>query len=126
MRPGPFLFLFAALPRRKNWQEKFLKRVWPGKVTAVLKTIGGRDTVGLRIPNYPLLLAVLKKSKMVLTGTSANISGQPASGKINEVLEQFRNRQDQPDAAIDAGNLEPSKSSTIIDLTRPVMRILRK
>lgn len=80
-------------------QEKFLKKVWPGKVTVVLKRkkncglpailFGGKKTIGLRIPNYRLINGLLKKLNKPLTGTSANISGKSASTKIKEVLKQF-------------------------------------
>ena len=74
-------------------QEKFLKSVWPGKVTVVLKRkkrkkIYGvdRETIALRIPNYRLINELLRKTELPLTGTSANISGQPAPTKIKEIL----------------------------------------
>ena len=128
-KPLPFFIadLKAAkkLAKINRFQEKFLNRVWPGRVTAVLETIDGKDTVALRIPDFPLLLRVLKKSKMVLAQTSANISGEPASGKINEILSEFKNQENQPDAAIHAGDLPECQSSTIIDLTKINPRILR-
>ncbi len=45
-------------------QEKFLKKVWPGRITIVLKprkvqkifTID-KKTIGLRIPNYKLIIS---------------------------------------------------------------------
>jgi len=60
-----------------------------------------------------------------LTGTSANISGKPSSTKIKKILVYFGNQKIQPDLIIDAGDLEMSEPSTVIDLTRPKPRILR-
>lgn len=57
-------------------QEKFLRKVWPGKVTAVLK----KDVGGFRIPNDKFVLEVLKKFGGPLLQTSANISGEPPAG----------------------------------------------
>jgi L-threonylcarbamoyladenylate synthase len=113
-------------------QEKFLKSVWPGRVTAVLEKKGNfkiygvdRKTIGLRIPDYKLINILLEKTNKPLTGTSANISGKPGSTKIKEILKQFKNKKYQPDLTIDAGNLPKSKPSKIIDLTFSPHKILR-
>lgn len=115
----------------KKDQEKFSRKVWPGKVTLVLKRkkakIYGVDkkTIGLRIPNYKFLNQLLLIINRPLTGTSANISGKPPSTKIREVLKQFKNQKHQPDLIIEAGDLPKSRPSTIIDLTTKPAKILR-
>ena len=115
-------------------QEMFLKSVWPGKVTVVLKAknrkfpkgIGKpKKEIGLRVPDYEIINQLLRLCNRPLTGTSANISGKPASTKIKEVLKQFKNQKYQPDLIINAGNLPKSKPSTVIDLTISPPKILR-
>lgn len=105
-------------------QEKFLSKVWPGAVTVVLKKKDGSGTIGLRIPNRKLLLGLAKQTGP-LAETSANISGRPASTKFNEVLAQFKGNKEQPDLAIDGGDLPPSKASKVIDLTASPFKVLR-
>ncbi len=115
-------------------QEKFLKKMWPGKLIAVLKAkkefskgiISQWGKIGLRIPNYKLLIAILNKFKNPLAQTSANISGKPASTRIEEVLNQFEKQIILPDLIIDAGNLKHSKPSKVIDLTEEKPKTLRK
>jgi L-threonylcarbamoyladenylate synthase len=115
-------------------QEDFLKMVWPGKVTVVLKRrnvlpkiLSGRTkTIGLRIPDYKLVNNLLLKLNRPLTGTSANISGKPASTKIKEVIKQFKKEKTKPDLILDAGNLKPSSPSRVIDLTGKKFKILRR
>ena len=110
-------------------QEKFLKKVWPGKVTVILKAKGvlsSDDKIGLRIPDYKLITDLFKKFNKPLTGSSANISGKPASIKIKEVLKQFEKEKIQADLVIDVGNLKKAKPSTVIDLTDKKPKILRK
>lgn len=114
-------------------QEKFLKKVWPGKVTAVLKRKQGyriygvdKKTIGLRIPNHKVISYLLSVINSPLTGTSANISGRPPSTKIKDVLKQFENQKIKPDFIIDAGNLPKSRSSKVIDLTKKPPKILRE
>jgi L-threonylcarbamoyladenylate synthase len=121
---------FAIINKR---QERFLKRVWPGKVTVVLKKKKGKRiydvgkrTIGFRIPDYKLINTLLKKIDRPLIGTSANISGKPASTKIKEIIRQFRNKKYQPDLIIDAGNLAKSRPSKVIDITGKKIKILRK
>jgi L-threonylcarbamoyladenylate synthase len=114
-------------------EEQFLKKVWPGKITVVLKRkktkkkLYGVDkkTIALRIPEYRLVNNLLRKVGFPLAGTSANISGKPATTKIRKVIEQFRNKKFQPDLIVDAGNLKASKPSMVIDLTKE-LKILRK
>lgn len=115
-------------------QEKFLKMVWPGKITVVLKSrnvlpkriFGRTKTIGLRIPDYKLVNNLLLELNRPLTGTSANISGKPASTKIREVIKQFEKEKIKPDLVLDAGNLKPSSLSRVIDLTGKKFKILRR
>jgi len=111
-----------------KFQEKLLKKVWPGKVTVLLKAkkltkkifpksiISSENKIGLRTPNYKIINRLLRILNRPLTGTSANISGKPPSTKIKEILKQFKNQKYKPDLILDAGNLKLSLSSTIIDL----------
>jgi tRNA threonylcarbamoyl adenosine modification protein (Sua5/YciO/YrdC/YwlC family) len=130
-------------------QEKFLREAWPGKITVILKTkpkaqrlfkfgiISSEKKIGLRIPKYKLINLLLNKLNFPLTGTSANISGQPASTKIKEVLKQFapfrdksltgfENQKYQSDLIIDLGDLPKSKPSIVIDLIQFPPKILRE
>ncbi len=114
-------------------QEEFLKSVWPGRVTAVLerkkiktKLYGvDKKTIALRTPNFKLINFLLERLNRPLVGTSANISGKPASTKIKKVVPQFKNKKHQPDLIIDAGNLKLKKPSKVLDLTISPPRLLR-
>lgn len=122
----------AIIPRSK---KKFLRN---NKITSVFKAkksaikifpktvIGADGKIGIRIPKYGPIKKLFKIVKKPLVGTSANISGKPASGKISEVLTQFEKEKFFPDLVIDAGNLRLSKPSTVIDLTLNKNKILRK
>ncbi|MBZ9572577.1 threonylcarbamoyl-AMP synthase [Patescibacteria group bacterium] len=117
-------------------QEEFLEKVWPGKVTVVLRQrkncglpeilFGDKKTIGLRIPDYKLINQLLLIISRPLTGTSANISGFPASTKIKNVIKQFQDKKFQPDLILNVGNLKPSRPSKVIDLTGSKPKILRK
>ena len=121
------------LAKINSEQEKFLREVWPGKTTVILKPkrkfpkgIGQpKKEIGLRIPNHNWLLSLAKQLNRHLAETSANISGQPPSTKIKEVLRQFKGQKYQPDLVIDAGNLKKSRPSKVIDLTVLPPKVLR-
>ncbi len=113
-------------------QEKFLKSVWPGKVTVVLerkmiRRVYGinKRTIALRIPNFKPVNFLLEKLNRPLVGTSANISGKLPSGNLKEILRQFKGKKYQPDLIVDGGNLKPDKPSTVLDLTIWPAKILR-
>lgn len=106
--------------------EKTLKKSWPGKVTFVMKrndaykkNIYGLvdNTIALRIPKYKLLNDILEKIGAPLSQTSANISGNPASDNIDQIISDFEKEKIKPDLIIDSGEIEKSRSSRIIDLT---------
>ncbi len=103
-------------------QEGIMKKYWPGKITFLLKRknnlpevlFSGSNMIGIRIPDYELIKDLFKQIDFPLAQTSANISGEPASVKINHVLSQLENKK--PDLVIDAGDLAEAESSTVIDL----------
>ena len=105
-------------------REEYLKKVWPGQITAVLKRKGSgkiygldKKTIALRIPKHKLVLDLLSKTSRPLAGTSANIAGKLASTKIKEVIRQFKSKKNQPDLIVDVGDLAKNKPSKVIDLT---------
>ena len=127
------LEMAKSLARINKEQEKILKRVWPGKVTALFKAKSIRfpkgilsqdKKIGLRIPDYKPLNLLLKKLNSPLVETSANISGVKASTKIKEILRQFKEQKCQPDLVLDVGSLKFSLPSTVIDLIE--FKIMRR
>jgi L-threonylcarbamoyladenylate synthase len=102
-------------------QEEFLKNNWPGPVTVVFK----KGKPALRMPDDKFLLALMKRVGP-LAETSANISGQPATTKVQEVIEYFKDQKYQPDIILNGGDLKSTKPSRVIDLTGSKPIILRK
>ena len=67
------------------------ERFWPGGLTIVVESknllpqlTAGGQTVGLRIPNHPVLLQILQEFGGPIAITSANMSGQPAATSPDE------------------------------------------
>ena len=107
--------------------EKF----WPGPLTIVLKAKAeipsvvraGGDTIGLRCPDHPLTLAVLRAAELPLAAPSANPSGQPSPKTAEEVLAYYNG---SIDAVLDGGPCGIGTESTIISLADRPYRILRQ
>ncbi len=63
------------------------KQFWPGALTIVVEArdevpevlMGGLGTVGLRVPDHDLARQLISEAGCGITGTSANISGEPPS-----------------------------------------------
>ncbi len=121
--------------------EEMLLSVWPGSITILLEkkqfffanpemklaslVAGDKKAIALRIPDYKIIHYLAVKCGVPLVATSANISGQPASTKIKEVLGQFEKGSVKPDLILDAGDLKFSQASTILDLSKGKPMITR-
>ena len=110
---------------------KLAERFWPGPLTMILKrrenvpdaiTAGG-DTVGIRVPDHALTLALLEKTGLPLTGTSANLSGEESAMSGEEALQIFDGKID---GVVDGGACTGGVPSTIVDMTCEPPRILRQ
>lgn len=110
-----------------------LGKIWPGPVTVLLEKkralpaslSAGQKTIGLRIPDYKLVNFLIELLGRPITATSANISGQPPSTKINDVTSQFEKTSPQPDLILSAGDLVGSAPSTVLDLSGKEPKIVR-
>lgn len=76
------------------------------------------NTLGVRIPDYPLITQLVQSLGKPITATSANASGKKRPYTIADVLDRLSNHQKQLiDLIIDAGTLPPNPPSTVIDTT---------
>jgi len=103
----------------------------PGALTLVLLksssvpdivTAGG-VTVAVRVPAYPVPIALAEGLGTPIVGTSANLSGKPSSLTADEVRFQFG---DKIDLIIDGGRCPGGKESTIVDVTGETPVVLRE
>lgn len=107
--------------------EKF----WPGPLTIILKAKelipavvrAGGETIGLRCPDHPLTLSLLRKAQIPLAAPSANPSGLPSPKSAQEVLAYFDGKID---AVLDGGPCGIGTESTVISLADTPYRVLRE
>ena len=106
--------------------EKF----WPGPLTIVLKSKpvipdivrAGGDTIGLRCPDHPATLKLLRLCRVPLAAPSANPGGAPSPKTAAEVLAYFDGRIE---AVIDGGQCGIGRESTVLDMSETPYRIIR-
>jgi L-threonylcarbamoyladenylate synthase len=106
------------------------ERFWPGPLTLVLPKKGvpdvvtlGATSVGVRIPDHRVTLRLVELSGGLLVGTSANKTGLPPPSTASEAYEQLRGKVD---VVLDGGAAKLRASSTVLDLTGEVPKVLRK
>ena len=115
--------------------KKLYKTFLPGPLTIVStgKHIlapgieAENGTLGIRIPDYPFFLKIVKKLGKPITTTSANASYQKRPYKISDILDNVSEKQRALiDLIIDAGEIPRNEPSTVIDTTLDDPMILRQ
>jgi L-threonylcarbamoyladenylate synthase len=104
---------------------------WPGQITIVFEAkntisrnlTGGTGKIGIRMPEHPVSLSLVKEVNSPITGTSANISGKAGCSVISDLDVQIA---DKIDMILDAGPLKGGTGSTVVDVTTPFPTILRE
>ncbi|KAB2868532.1 MAG: threonylcarbamoyl-AMP synthase [Bacteroidales bacterium] len=105
--------------------EKF----WPGPLTIVLPksdivpdiVTSGLDTVGIRMPNNPIALELIRKAGCPIAAPSANKFGRVSPTTAQHVKKQLPN----VDYILDGGKTQVGIESTIITLNEKGFEILR-
>jgi len=122
----------ATYARVDNRQYRQLKAVTPGPYTVILEATKevprrlshpSRKTIGIRVPENAILLALLEELGEPLIGTTLQL---PGDDNMLSDPDEVRERLDrQIELVIDggAGTLEPT---TIVDLTGPDAELVRE
>lgn len=105
---------------------KFYQNFLPGPFTVISKSKNQVDprvnsefgTLGIRIPDYPLITDIIKNLDQAITSTSANASGKKRPYTIQDVFAGLSEKQKAlVDLVIDAGELPKNEPSVVIDTT---------
>ncbi len=111
--------------------DKLMDNFWPGNLTIVFdakNTIptlltANTNKIGIRIPSHPVAKALVDHLDMPITGTSANLSGQPGCNQTCDLPQSIINKSDM---IIDSGPLKGGLGSTIVDVTSSKVKIIRE
>ncbi len=101
--------------------ERLASTFWPGPLTLVVPAhaaLGDQckaadGSVAVRVPDQCFAREVISEVGHPVTATSANVSGDTAISRIEDLTQEIR---DGVDLIIDAGNLVGGVPSTIVDV----------
>ena len=111
--------------------HKLAAKFWPGPLTILveasnhipLKVTAHTGLVALRWPKSPVICALIDLVDGPITGTSGNISGQPACSNAVDLLEQLGDRLP---LILDAGETTGTLASTIVKLDEDDWAVMRE
>lgn len=107
---------------------------WPGPLTLILQrhpavpdlVTGGQNTIGVRMPNHPVALALLHEFGSGIAAPSANKFGRISPTTAAHVQQELGESGEKNVAMIlDGGACAVGIESTIVDMTSATPRILR-
>ena len=110
--------------------KKLIDKFWPGPLTLILEksdiipneTSANLNTVGIRMPNSPIALSLIKASNKPIAAPSANISGRPSPTEVARCVEDLNGRVNY---IIGGESSNIGVESTIVDCTVNPPIILR-
>ncbi|SDN24155.1 L-threonylcarbamoyladenylate synthase [Psychrobacillus sp. OK028] len=111
--------------------EVCMETFWPGPLTLILplkagslaeNVSAGLPTVGVRMPEHPVALELLKQLKQPVAAPSANKSGKPSPTKAAHVYHDLNGKIP---LILDGGTTGIGLESTVIDFVGEIPTILR-
>ncbi len=104
---------------------------WPGPLTLVVRrgpgispvTTGGRDTVGLRVPDHPVARALIERSGVPVAAPSANRFGRVSPTTAADVLAELGGTEVA--CVLDGGACRIGVESTIVEVLGDEAVLLR-
>ena len=139
----PLIVHIASMERMGDWASDvpeyavaLARSFWPGPMTLVLKrselaadfVTGGQDTVGVRVPDHVVALALLEAFEKVggkgVAAPSANRFGHVSPTTAAAVIEELGEYVLEDDLVLDGGACAVGVESTIIDCTGGTPKVL--
>ena len=140
----PLIVHIASMERMGEWASDvpeyaiaLAQEFWPGPMTLVFKrselagdfVTGGQDTVGVRVPDHVVALALLEAFEKAggkgVAAPSANRFGHVSPTTAAAVVEELADYLSKEDLVLDGGACAVGVESTIIDCTGLLPRVLR-
>jgi tRNA threonylcarbamoyl adenosine modification protein (Sua5/YciO/YrdC/YwlC family) len=114
----------------ENTVYRVLKRFLPGPYCFILMAtrevpkmlLNKQKTVGIRVPNHPITLALVRELGRPLISTTAGRTGQDPLVDPWEIEQEFAGL----DLVIDGGDAGGTVPTTVVDLSQGEVRIVRQ
>ena len=116
---------------RSTLFDRIAESHWPGPLTLVgearpelpVELTAGSSTIGVRLPDDDHVRSLLRLCGGSLTGTSANLSGQPDARNAQDVEQYFPMGID---LILDRGEANATNPSTVVDLRGKELVVIRE
>jgi len=110
--------------------ERLARRFWPGPLTLVLRkrpavpdiVTAGLATVGVRMPDHPVALELIRRAGVPVAAPSANRFTELSPTRVEHLPESVRQAAD---AILDGGPSPVGIESTVLSLAADPPRLLR-
>ncbi len=102
---------------------KLIDRYWPGPLTVIVPAREEGQTIGIRMPDNRIAIALVEISQCTVAAPSANFKGQPPPSTCAEAL---RDLDGLVDLAIDGGKAAYGQASSVVDFTGEKPMVLRE
>lgn len=114
--------------------KKLAEAFWPGPLTIVLRKrevvpnelSGGRETLGIRVPNNSFCRLLAEEFGRPFTTTSANKAGAGECRSVDDVQASLGGNFDAIDLVVDGGQLMSTAPSTVVNVSGATPLILRE
>lgn len=111
--------------------RELCRRFWPGALTVIVRAAdrvpaivtAGSGTVGLRMPDSEIALAIIAAAGGALAVTSANLSGEESARDVAHLPPELLAHVA---LVVDGGQCPHGVPSTVVDLTGPEPVVLRE
>ena len=111
--------------------QLLMDRFWPGPLSLVFKASplvpervqGEGGTIALRVPKHALSHELLRAVGGPVVSSSANVSGRPPAKNAGEVIAAFGN---QLDVVLDGGPATTTEPTTLVDVSKGRVEVLRQ
>ncbi len=94
--------------------------------TLAIGVVSKDHTVAVRVTANELLQSITEKMGRPLVATSANLSDTGDIYDSSAILEQYKDRAEQPDVVLNFGVIPPRKPSTLVSVVGETPQILRQ
>jgi len=140
----PLIVHIASMDRMGDWARDapeyaiaLARSFWPGPMTLILKRselagdfiTGGQDSVGVRVPDHVVALALLEAFEKAggkgVAAPSANRFAHVSPTTAAAVIEELGDFLSKDDLVLDGGACDVGVESTIIDCTGAAPAVLR-
>lgn len=116
--------------------EDLVSKYWPGPLTIVGEynknenlasgVVAADNTIAVRVTNFPLTKFLSSELGRPLVATSANLADAGDVYDSKQVLAMFSDKTAKPDILIDGGELPKNSPTTIVNVVKNNLQILRQ